>query len=459
MRRFFEREFGLLGLPNRTMRSRLAFVSVLIGVLLAVPNAANAGVAATAKCLGIAATIVGTDGDDEIVGTSGRDIIAAGDGIDRVDGGDGDDVICGGPTPYRVDFEGLVVKSELFGGNGDDTVVGGDGFDNVYGDDGSDVLRGGAGPDYLVGDASFTDQQSADQLFGGHGPDQLTGEGGDDELRGGSGADDIGDSFGRNQVLGGRGDDVLRSGPSNDWLSGGDGHDVVSFGQVSTFEIDLCEPIVVDLRKDQVVTQGWGRDRLTSIEGAWTSRGEDVLIGDAGPNSFFVGSVTCIVDGQRVENHDRVYGGGGRDTLTFETYRTEGVGGGVINALLVDLRRGRAGLDSANGLVTITFSSIENVLGSLGPDTIYGDGHANKLTGGPDSIETDLIRGRGGDDRITGNLGNDELYGGTGGDWLWGLGGDDRLDGGSGQNTNDGGGGTDVCLRPAAGSLAIDCED
>jgi Ca2+-binding RTX toxin-like protein len=71
----------------------------------------------------VAATIVGTQGNDTLTGTSGRDVIAGLGGDDVIDGGGGNDLICGG--------------------DGNDRLTGGAGEDVLSGDAGDDVLDGG----------------------------------------------------------------------------------------------------------------------------------------------------------------------------------------------------------------------------------------------------------------------------------------------------------------------------
>ena len=114
-------------------------------------------------CAGMAATIVGTDGNDVLVGTPGRDVIVAGAGHDTIRGLGGNDVICGG--------------------DGRDRIMGGKGTDIVSGGAGRDRIRGGAGGDTLSGD------RGADRISGGRGDDILRGGSGDDRLRGASGVD------------------------------------------------------------------------------------------------------------------------------------------------------------------------------------------------------------------------------------------------------------------------------
>lgn len=128
--------------------------------------------AASLKCGGKRATIIGTSGRDRLKGTRRADVIVALGGNDKVDGGGGNDLICGG--------------------NGNDSLKGSAGTDKVYGQAGKDSLSGGAGKDSLSGGAG-NDKLSGgagnDKLSGGAGKDKLNGNAGKDRLSGGSGKD------------------------------------------------------------------------------------------------------------------------------------------------------------------------------------------------------------------------------------------------------------------------------
>ncbi len=113
-------------------------------------------------CLGVLATIVGTQNSEEIVGTDGDDVIVGGNGQDIIFGLAGNDIICG---ENGADL--------IFGGDGDDAILGGNG---------------------------------ADQILGGHGDDSVAGDRGDDLLDGGPGTDDLdgglgSDSCARGEVV------------------------------------------------------------------------------------------------------------------------------------------------------------------------------------------------------------------------------------------------------------------
>ena len=82
-------------------------------------------------CIGVEATIVGTEGDDILVGTPGNDVIVGLSGDDIIIGLDGSDLVCGG--------------------TGNDVILGGDGNDLLLGDQDDDILDGGSGTDLLIG--------------------------------------------------------------------------------------------------------------------------------------------------------------------------------------------------------------------------------------------------------------------------------------------------------------------
>ena len=90
-------------------------LAIILSGLLVVGSSAGAG---SRMCLGRAATIVGTSGDDIIEGTNGSDVIVGGRGADQLHGGSGDD-----------DMQG---DSLLEGRN--DTCDGGDGIDTARSD-------------------------------------------------------------------------------------------------------------------------------------------------------------------------------------------------------------------------------------------------------------------------------------------------------------------------------------
>jgi len=147
--------------------------------MAASPVVAEAGVAYF--CNGLAATEVGTTGDDVIEGTAKRDVIVAREGADVIHGLGGDDVICGGGG--RDTIYGGGGRDRIYGGDHADTIHGGSSGDRLYGGGGRDVIHGDSGPDRIYGGGSN------DELRGGYGNDRIFGHGGDDVLYGSRGAD------------------------------------------------------------------------------------------------------------------------------------------------------------------------------------------------------------------------------------------------------------------------------
>lgn len=254
---------------------------------------------------------------------------------------------------------------------------------------------------------------------GGEGGDALAGEGGNDTLQGFAG------------------NDSLEGGEGADVLDGGAGFDHASYA--------LAQAGVVASLSDPAANTGAAAgDSYLAIEGLIGSAFNDHLTGDAGANRLDGGA-----------GDDTLSGGLGADTLAggagfdWASYANSG-------AVFVDLGKMEANTGAAQGDV---FVSIEGVLGSLGDDTLRGDGQDNVLDGnaGQDVLEGgaghDLLSGAADHDNLSGNLGNDTLYGGSGADWLAGDEGQDTLIGGAGQDILSGGHGRDLFVFRALDEL------
>lgn len=112
----------------------------------------------------------------------------------------------------------------------------------------------------------------------------------------------------------------------------------------------------------------------------------------------------------------RIWGGGGVDTLDYQSMTTVGTTG-----VRVDLASGTA------SRVTGGINGIRHVNGSSANDFIYGNNLANVLQGFGGNDE---IHGREGNDILRGGRGDDTLYGNAGYDTLEGQEDNDYLDGG-----------------------------
>jgi len=211
-------------------------------------------------CLGMPATIAGTDGNDSLEGTEGDDVIQGGAGNDRIDGNGGNDVICGG--------------------TGNDIILGGDGDDVLSGGPGNDMVKGGSGNDRLSGDNH---------------DDVLMGNGGNDILRGRGGDDILSPGHGRDRLYGGNDRDRFLTGPGTNTLWGGTGKDVADYR-------DSATGAAVDLGLG--IGLGRGTDTLHDIEDVVGSAMADLLTGDEGPNRL-----------RGLDGDDVLNGSGGDDIL------------------------------------------------------------------------------------------------------------------------------------------------
>jgi uncharacterized delta-60 repeat protein len=150
---------------------------------LAANYAGFGGAPARARCLGKAATIVGTKGRDVLRGTGRRDVIAGLGNVDRIIARGGNDLVCGGGGNDKIYLHGG--RDKASGGAGADLLAGGPGNDTLLGNAGRDRLLGAAGNDRLFGGAAN------DVVLGGKGRDFLRGGAGKDRVVGGAGKNNV----------------------------------------------------------------------------------------------------------------------------------------------------------------------------------------------------------------------------------------------------------------------------
>lgn len=262
--------------------------------------------AATPRCAGQKATIVGTAAANRINGTNGRDVIVAGGGNDVVNGRGGADIICGGSGNDTI-LSGSGNGGLLYGDDGRDTIVAQADDIGVYGGNHDDVLRsarrltlfeGGAGNDRIEGSAH------PDVIDGGSGADLVLANGGADRLvTGGSGND---------RLYGGDGTDVLRGGPGADQLTLGAGEGGFGFGEDGD---------------DTIVTGDHGQ----------------AIYGNAGNDLMKTAFDRSLLDGGTGD--DRLHGGSGADRIIA------GDGNDLISAAGGDdlELNGGFGIDTCNG--------------------------------------------------------------------------------------------------------------
>ena len=207
-----------------------------------------------------------------------------------------------------------------------------------------------------------------------------------------------------NEIYGYGGDDLLCGQWGSDVIFGGTGNDVLYGGA----DMDVL----------------YGEDDNDYLYGDW---GDDWLLGGSGDDTLYGG-----------EDNDLLFGGSGSDVLDGEDGNDTAHYGDSDSGVIVILADGTGEGGTAEGDM---LANIENLVGSLYNDALFGDQFANNLDG---SDGNDFLGGGAGADTLSGGYGNDTLAGGDDDDWLWGGSGDDLLMGGAGADTLVGGDGIDT---------------
>lgn len=387
--------------------------------------------------------LVGGSGADSLLGNREANALSGGEGADTLDGHGGDDTLYGGDDHDEVygggghDLVGLGRGNDrVFGGGGDDTLYGGAGNDKLYGNSGNDILIGGNGQDLLNGGSGldtadystmlvalgidlttniFTGAAAGDRLYS---IERVIAGAGDDELLGSTADEDLN---------GGAGDDTLMGRGGHDTLDGGDGEDTARYD-------DHSAALLIDMG---LGTTGGGASGnvLTSIEHLDGGSGADQLAGTDTDNRLNGADGDDTLIGRAGD--DTLVGGGGNNSLIGDEGNDTVSYKAAIRGVNVNLETGYA----YNDLYTDTLSSIENIIGGIGDDWIFGTSDANRLEG---DYGDDTIDGYGGDDILDGGIGNDEIYTGGGDDLAYGSFGYDRIFGGGGDDTIFGGSADDT---------------
>jgi Ca2+-binding RTX toxin-like protein len=224
-------------------------------------------------------------------------------------------------------------------------------------------------------------------------------------------------------IYGNAGDDTLVGGPGSDYIDGGDGNDILrgGFGGYDTFyggagvdtvSYDLFPAsfggVNANLTTGATNFPNSGTpltNTLLSIENLIGSAGNDTLTGNLFTNRLDGGDGNDLLD----------YGGGGNDTLDGGNGIDTVTYGSYSGAIYADLANGSTYVLANDGINIFvnTLTSIENLIGSQGNDTILGSAADNYLQGGTGN---DSISGGSGNDTLDGGSGNDTLIGGLGND-------------------------------------------
>ena len=396
----------------------------------------------------------------DMIDDDGVDSLIAARGIDTATDFDSPDVaffgfICDLFDPYDPDInivhgtdnsetinasDGVTDEvSIVYGHDGDDSLYGLGGSDNLMGGEGADYLDGGSGLDYAQYFESGGGVVVSLATGTGHGADAEGDILVNIEYLGGSDYDDTLSGDGNdNHLHGGEGHDTLVGGGGADLLDGDEGLDWASY-------LDSTVGVLANLATGEGDGGTAEGDTLVAIENLEGSIYADFLFGDAGVNVLTGRDGNDFLSGGGT--HDSLFGGNHNDTLKG--------GGGA------DYLNGGNGIDTASyyespeGVVVSlmtnmgdggdaegdTFSLIENLVGSVHDDGLWGHNGVNELSGRNGS---DWLKGYGGDDTLFGGDGIDTLWGGDDNDSLYGGDGVDTLRGDAGNDTLNGGAGADA---------------
>lgn len=306
----------------------------------------------------------------------------------------------------------LVDVLNIDGSNDGDVLLGDGGANILNGNDGDDILAGRGGADIIDGGAgndtnSFegiglgvTASLNADGTGTAEygmvsesftGIENLTGTDNNDVL--------IANGAAANVIFGGDGDDFIAGGGGTDVLDGGDGNDTNSFQGIGP-------DVVANLGNGTASYQtpnGTVFEAFTNFENLDGSDSNDILFGDGGDNTLTGnggnddlagGGGNDVLSGGAGD--DVLTGGGGSDIIDggegIDTNSFQGIGLGVT----ASIEEGTA----TYGMVSETFTNIENLTGSDNDDNLSGDASANLIAGG---LGNDVINGGAGNDVLRGD--------------------------------------------------------
>jgi Ca2+-binding RTX toxin-like protein len=281
------------------------------------------------------------------------------------------------------------------------------------------------------------------QLYGYSGDDTLSAGTGDDYLDGGRGNDTLDGGSGDDLLLGAEGDDLLQGGPGDDIYiyTAGHGHDVIDDTDrngVILIKTDNHEGTYSSLVGHQRHSNGstWSDDALFT----WNGNGGDLGISgtDLGPDgsitirNFHNGDYGIYLTGATASGHSKQFGDSYvENTLVGSAGPDELYGHGLDDVLM-----GGDGDDELYGA-----AGDDQLSGGEGHDQIFGSDGNDYLSGGPGS---DQLFSGAGDNILDGGEGNDEIFASDGADTIWGGGGDDEIYGSGGNDLIYGGAGSDL---------------
>jgi Ca2+-binding RTX toxin-like protein len=328
-------------------------------------------------------SLTGTSGSDFLDGLAGNDTLIGGDGSDNLQGGTGADSLVGGNSDDSASYSNatsavLVDLGNVANNTGDaagdsydsiEEIIGSDFNDTLIGNAGFGILTGGLGADRLDGGLDANGQLDVAAYF-----DAATGVRADLGNSANNTGEAAGDTYiGIDALVGSDHDDTLTGNTGNNIVAGGLGADVLQGGAGTDIAGYFFSgtAVRVDLGTPANNTGEAAGDTFNSIEGLAGSDFNDTLTGDGG-NNFLAGAGGA----------DVLNGGAGTDFADYS----------LGDPVRVDLGNPSNNTGEAVG---DTYSSIENIRGSTGDDTLTGDGGNNVLRGGTGA---DILNGGAGFD-------------------------------------------------------------
>ncbi|MEH2590705.1 beta strand repeat-containing protein [Bradyrhizobium sp. AZCC 1721] len=297
-------------------------------------------------------TLNGQGGNDTLLGLTGNDVLIGGAGADVLDGGTGRDTMTGG-----AGNDGYVVDSS------EDIVVenAGEGTDTIRTALAVFALAGIANVENLTfvgsGDFTGTGNALANSITGGAGNDTLDGAGGVDRLVGLGGNDTYSVDNQSDVVVevANAGTDTVMAASAAYTLSAStENLTYVGTGNFNGTGNGLANTIAGGGNADTLSGAG-GNDTIVGLGG------NDILGGGAGDDTF----IATAGDG-----NDGYAGNGGSDTYSLA---------GLAADATINLVTGTA---SSSEIGTDTLTTIENVVGGSGQDTITASNAHNTFSGG-----------------------------------------------------------------------------
>lgn len=448
--------FAGVSILGSTANDSLDFTNVTLTAITKIDGGAGAD-----TIIGSAAadTVIGGVGNDSLNGGGGNDLFqvsGSGDGYDAIDGGAGSDTIAAQANNMIIGLTSLTGVETISAGAFTGVSIAGSGVADAL--DLSAVtltgitkIDGGSGNDTITGSAS------ADTIVGSAGDDVLSGSGGNDVFQ----VSGAGDGF--DAVDGGAGTDMISALANNTviGLSSLTGVETISGGSFTGVSIsgsannDVLDFSAVTLTAITRIDGGSGNDTITGTSVA------DTIAGGAGDDSLNGGGANdlFLVSGQ-ADGFDAIDGGAGTDTIQAQAANTV-IGLRSLTAVEAITANGFTGVTIAGSgnadtldFTSVTLTSIAQVAGGVGNDTITGTALADNLSGGNDA---DSLIGAAGNDTLSGDSGDDVINGGAGDDSLAGGDGNDTFKvtgSGDGFDSIDGGLGTDT-ISALANSTVI----